>query len=77
MHIKIRKVLEIPEKYFNKEFLDTEAKKRLAIRGDQLMLQFKVPFNHEAKTQYATVFTKDCMYLVIDNKNGNIIFVES
>lgn len=59
LDMKIR--LEFDLSYFQEDFLDTEARYSLAIRGDDLLMRLKESYRESAK-QFGKLFTRDILY---------------
>lgn len=75
--IKVKLTIEISEEYFDKDFLDIEVKKRMAINGRDLLYKIKDIHRREVKDEYGNYFKSNILYLITGVKNGNIIFIET
>lgn len=71
---KIHVEMKIPMQVFSKDFLDIEVKKRLAIRGDELIFRFKSEYYAGMKSNFKRLLSHDYIYIVKEVKDDLIIF---
>ena len=77
--MKVRSRLEIPSMFFQKEFLETEVTKKLAIRGDDLIYQLKEQYRDDPirMQKDGLFFTRDELYVVDGIEDDHVILIES